>query len=169
MWRESGSAASYALYPASMKSTLRTSCISCGVTADERKNNATAGASNINREGVATPVCARVFTTAKNRLFATPMSASLRRAVEFGAVAEVYSQLAQQPAALPSSTPCGERKRAPTPVNTQAEEKCTRANPHAQKCFFGSIVIRPKEILRHCKTFLTVGESPWRWPLRKTS
>ena len=90
MWRESGSAASYALYAASMESTLRASCTSCGVTADERKNNADAGASNIIREGVATPdcSCARVFTTAKDRLFATPMSASLRRAVEFGAVAE---------------------------------------------------------------------------------
>ena len=101
------------MYPDIIKSTLRTSCISCGVTADERKNNAHADGSNIIREGVATPDCARVFTTAKHRLFATPMSASLRRAVEFGAVAEAYSQLAKQPAALPSSTPCGERQRAP--------------------------------------------------------
>ena len=32
------------------------------------------------------------------------------------------------------------------------------------KCLFASI---SKEILRHCETFLTVGESAWHWPLRE--
>ena len=34
---------------------------------------------------------------------------------------------------------------------------------------FGPIVIRPKEILHHCETFLTVGESAWHRPPRKQS
>ena len=34
--------------------------------------------------------------------------------------------------------------------------------------FVASIGRRPKELFTHCEKFLTVGESAWHWPLRKT-
>ena len=43
--------------------------------------------------------------------------------------------------------------------------------PHVRcmKCFFGSIGRRLKVFFAQCEKFLTVGESAWHWPLRKTS
>ena len=78
----------------------------------------------------------------------------------------------------PSSLPCppsGSGATPPPPCLAlpppQAEvSPRTRIHPqpHGLKCFFGSIGRRLKEFWAQCEKFLTVGESAWHWPLRKT-